>query len=1096
MFGKTRHASVLLILAASIVVGVGVGANSTARSEETRLPEPATSFLRQYCFDCHQSGAAESHVDLEAVAQAPNFAKRFKLWDKVVTVLDDRRMPPEDMPQPSGAERDELTKLIRHHLRTIAEQRAGDPGRVVMRRLTSAEYAYTIRDLTGLDLTLATTFVSDAVGGTGFTNVGDAQFIQDSTLERYLEAAKLVADHAVIGSGPLEFFSHPGMTGQELSAIHRIQAIYRQHGFRTAAGEGAEPFGLQRYPRAFYTAWRFRHRGKLGLEDVTLRALADDQGLDARFVEHIWQVCSDPSPSFPLSEIVANWRALPQPTQWGEELDAHIMARCNELYRLLRDWQSRLADRASDDEEAALLADGALRVSLKHAFKADVDWEVAADTAAVRFVVDPAVQAEQRNAIVIWRKPFVRFRRADNQWTSWRPLRNVLSEQERDRLAWGRHPGGGTIGANEFGIQGAQQRRVEFQVPEGMKKAQLLVHAELDITHGDDGLVRCAIVDESSSRETAADTGTVSAILANPTGPRFDSWKAGVSEFARKLPEVSHREPAPSDRDPIPLPYDNTYNSVERNRFHYEIKYHRDDRFLYEHILDDPTRRRLDQAWVDLLSSFDYHDTFLRFVAEKYELQLGDDGMADLDAAVVDALPSEPRQLVAQLLNENAQGRRALQAAQSGHVEDAIRLAQLAWRRPLTSDEVNCLRSFYTQMRRDAKLDHVQSVRALLRRILVAPTFLYRAEHSAGQGDAALSGWELANRLSYFLWASMPDAELRQAAAAGTLQDPPELTAQVRRMLRDPKARRFATEFFGQWFGFYRFDAYRGVDTSRFTEFSETLKRAMYDEAVSFFEHIVREDRPVGEILFADYAFVNGELARHYGIAGRAELTDRPTRIEGMNRFHRGGLLRLGAVLTVTSARLRTSAVKRGDWVLRRVLGTAVPPPPADAGSIPADDVLADGKTVRERLVAHRRDTSCTNCHSRIDPLGFALERFDAIGRRRQRYRDGQPIDVTGTLSDGTKLVGVDGLHQHLKVHQEKFHRTLITRLLGYALGRGELLTDKRLVEQMLGDLERDPRFSNLVLRIVTSRQFRFRRGHDPAEQISFTTRRDDDDQG
>lgn len=300
-------------------------------------------------------------------------------------------------------------------------------------------------------------------------------------------------------------------------------------------------------------------------------------------------------------------------------------------------------------------------------------------------------------------------------------------------------------------------------------------------------------------------------------------------------------------------------------------------------------------------------------------------------------------------------------------------------------------------------------------------------------------------------------------------------------MLRDPKARRLATEFFGQWFGFYRFDQHRGVDLQRFPEFTDSLKTAMYDEAVSFFEHIVREDRPVDEVLFADYAFLNRALANHYGVEPAVALNDQVARVGGVSDFHRGGLLRLGAVLTVTSAPLRTSVVKRGDWILRRVLGTPVPPPPADAGSISPDDVLSDGQTMRERLVAHRREASCVNCHSRFDPLGFALEHFDSLGRWRDNYRDGGAIDSTGVLNDGTEISGPEGLRQYLRRQRRQFHRTLSVKLLGYSLGRNEIASDRVLLKKMMAEIDKDGRFSNLIVTIVTSPQFRHQRGRDDA---------------
>jgi hypothetical protein len=627
-----------------------------------------------------------------------------------------------------------------------------------------------------------------------------------------------------------------------------------------------------------------------------------------------------------------------------------------------------------------------------------------------------------------------------------------------------------------------------------MIAARLYVEVELDTARGADAIVRCRISDGEVAGETAAEVGDTSTLLGNAASPAVGQWQAGVAEFARLLPEVSHREPTPSDRDPIPPPYDNTYNMPERNHFHATIKYHRDDRFLVEHVLDDGARIELDRAWADLLTAFDYHDLNLHFAAKKFAVDLGDKGVADLTPDDIARFPADVRGIVQRWHDEQASMRRMLAAAEPGHVEDAIRLARRAWRRPLSDDERRRLREFYQSLRGDAKLDHAKAMRALIVRILVAPAFLYRAEpvdpvvrtlrernvvsrsETTTVDVVPLGDWELASRLSYFLWSSLPDDELARAAAAGKLQSPDELARQARRMLRDEKARRLAAEFFGQWLGFYRFDEFRGIDAGRFPEFSEPLRAAMHDEAVAFFEHIVRENRPVSEIVQADYTFVNALLARHYGLAADDVAEDRFVRVAGLAGQHRGGLLGMGAVHAATSAPLRTSAVKRGDWVLRRLVGTPVPPPPADAGSIPAEEALADGLTVRQRLEAHRTSQTCKNCHVRIDPLGFALENFDPIGRWRDKYQGGQPIDAAGVLADGTKVAGPAGLREYLRREQPQFERNLCTKLLGYALGRSELASDRPLVEAMQADLKHGGGIADLAVRVVTSQQFRYHR--------------------
>jgi hypothetical protein len=418
-------------------------------------------------------------------------------------------------------------------------------------------------------------------------------------------------------------------------------------------------------------------------------------------------------------------------------------------------------------------------------------------------------------------------------------------------------------------------------------------------------------------------------------------------------------------------------------------------------------------------------------------------------------------------------------ASERGHVEDCLTFASNAWRRPLTQLEKDNLRAFYRQML-VSEQDHTKAIKAVIARILVSPAFLYRVELPADQTAAAkpLSDWEIASRLSFFVWSSIPDEELRRAAKAGELSNPQLLRVQAKRMLADPKARRLSAEFFGQWLGFYRFDQYKGVDTSRFPEFTEEVRAAMYDESVSFCEYIVRQDRPVSDLLNANYTFLNKTLAKFYGINKEVGSTTESVKVDGANEFQRGGVLRLGTVLTTTSAPLRTSPVKRGDWVLRRILGTPTPPPPADAGSIPADDKLFGGLSLHDKLEQHKRNATCAGCHTRIDPLGFPLEAYDSTGRWRSKYGDGKPIDDTGQTMDNTKIAGAQGLLEYLHTKDEQIRKTLAMKMIGYSLGRTVLPSDYPLIDRMVG-LGGDAHFSDLVSEIVLSRQFRNRPGRD-----------------
>src|SRR5262245_45689273 len=619
----------------------------------------------------------------------------------------------------------------------------------------------------------------------------------------------------------------------------------------------------------------------------------------------------------------------------------------------------------------------------------------------------------------------------------------------------------------------AATRTVSFtiDVPPGDNVLEL--QADVELGRDKDAVVRVTISDrpEGSPR----DAGT-RAILGDPKSAGYETYRGHIAEYVSLLPPNSHGEANPADKDPVPPPFDNTYNSPEHDAFVMNVKYQRNDRFFTENILDGVDRARLNQAWNDLFGSWPYHDAYLGMLADHYNVTLESRRMEDMTAARIAAPPPAIRPHVIALRAHYDEVMKAEALAEPGHVADALAFASRAWRRPLTAAEKTSLRAFYQRSRTVNHLDHDAAIRALLTRVLVSPAFLYRLETDAPGPERPLSPFELASRMSFFLWSSVPDDELRRAAAAGELSDPAMLARQVRRMTADPKARRFATEFFGQWLGFYHFDEYRGVDTGRFPEFTEEVRSAMYDEAISTFEYIVRRDRPVSEIIAADYTFLNKPLAKFYGIDRNVTSADKVELVEGANAFNRGGSLRLGSVLTTTSAPLRTSPVKRGNWILRRILGTPTPPPPADAGNIAADDRTFNGLTLREKLAVHKRNATCANCHLRIDPLGFPLESFDAVGRPRATYADGKPVDVTGEFADKTTIVGTDGLLTYLRAHDRQVVTTLSKKMLGYALGRTVRGSDRGLIEAMAG-AGSTASVSDLAVTIVTSRQFRNRVG-------------------
>jgi hypothetical protein len=567
--------------------------------------------------------------------------------------------------------------------------------------------------------------------------------------------------------------------------------------------------------------------------------------------------------------------------------------------------------------------------------------------------------------------------------------------------------------------------------------------------------------------------------IGDPGSPGYRKFRSDIAQYVALMPPNSHGEANPADKDPVPAPFDNTYNSPEHDAFVVKVKYQRTDDFFTRNMVDGADRAALEHAWTDLFGSWPYHDAYLGMLLDHYEVKAGSRKIKDMTPAAIAALPEAARPHVKKLRVHYDETMAKMQAGRPGHIEDVLSFASRAWRRPLTTNEQSGLRGFYRTSRATGKLSHEGAIRATLARVLMSPAFLYRVESAPRAGEITLNDWELASRLSFFVWSSIPDEELRRAAAAKELSDPKKLAAQVARMTADPKARRLSTEFFGQWLGFYHFDEYRGVDSGRFPEFTDDVRKAMYEESVATFEYLVRERRPVKEILHGDYTFLNKPLAKFYGIDEKLAPTEKLQKVDGVSKFDRGGALRLGSVLTTTSAPLRTSPVKRGDWILRRILSTPTPPPPPDAGTLPADDKSFEGQTLRQRLNAHKKDAKCAACHLRIDPLGFPLEGFDAVGRTRTAYNDGKPVDTTGEFRDKSTIVGADGLLGYLQQQDEKVLTTLSRKMIGYALGRNPLASDRRLIGEMV-KAGGDATFTDLATRVVTSRQFRNRaRGAD-----------------
>ena len=401
-------------------------------------------------------------------------------------------------------------------------------------------------------------------------------------------------------------------------------------------------------------------------------------------------------------------------------------------------------------------------------------------------------------------------------------------------------------------------------------------------------------------------------------------------------------------------------------------------------------------------------------------------------------------------------------------------VARRAFRRPVTTADVDALLPFYRTARAERSFDG--AVQAALERVLVDPEFLFRVERdpeNVAPGAAyRISDLALASRLSFFLWSSVPDEALLQAAEQGKLKDPAIFEQQVRRMIADERSKTLVTNFAAQWL-FLRNVKLAKPDSFSFPDWDDDLRAALVSETELFLDYQIRADRPVAELLTADYSFLNERLAKHYAVPGVYGSHFR--RVEFPDDVHRGGLLGHGSILLVTSFANRTSPVLRGKWLLENFLNYSPPPPPPDVPDLPPAAKGAQARTVRERVEQHRSNPVCAACHNVMDPLGFALENYDAIGRYRASD-DGRPIDASGVTPDGVKFEGLSGLRGVIENRREDFVSTAAEKLLVYALGRGVEYYDQPAIRKIVREAASgDYKWSSVIVGITKSVPFQMR---------------------
>lgn len=956
--------------------------NASVETLETRFSKQVRPFLERYCLSCHGPKKQESSLDLSRDSTVKAIAGNLRQWGLVLERLHAEEMPPEDAPRrPKSDERAAAIAWFRDLRAHEAARNAGDPGTVLARRLSNAEFDYTIRDLTGVDIRPTREFPVDPANEAGFDNSGESLAMSPALLKKYMAAARLVADHVVLKPEGFVFAPHPAVTetDRDKYCVGRIIDFYKRH-----------PVDFADY---FLAAWKYRHRDRLGKQGVEMSRIAAEAGLSPKYLALVWSALTETeTEAGPLAAVRKRWAELPGPEQGSVD---EARRGCERL----RDLVVRL------------------RKQLK-----------------------PRVNKVSVNGISGGSQTFVLW---NNQ---------QLARQHR----------------SYSGEVFPDLRKLADQVKDA-----------------DAGLAPLFPLKEAPEAE-----------------PRL---RQALERFCAVFPGAF----VVSDRGPYFDP-----NAAGKGRpltagFHLMQGYFRDDGPLCDLILDEGQRRELDALWDELdfitLAPMRQYKDFIFFeraepprwmFEAEFDFARSEDKDAGSEAKIKrlaevylakarkkGASPEAVQAIQSYFTDISAAIRkveRACQAAEPSHLEALAKFAERAYRRPLAKTERDDLLGFYHKLRRQDDLGHEEALRDALASVFLSPHFCYRCDPGkVGLAVQPLSDHALASRLSYFLWSSLPDAELLAHAAAGDLHRPEVLKTQAQRMLQDPKVRGLATEFGGNWLDFRRFEEHNSVDRQRFPSFNTELRQAMFEEPIRYLIDVAKRNRSVLDLLHGNDTFVNRPLARHYGMPEPPKGSEDWVHVEDARPQGRGGMLPMAVFLTKNAPGLRTSPVKRGYWVVRRLLGEQIPPPPPTVPELPKDEANLGELTLPQVLARHRDNKACAGCHRRFDAVGVVFEDFGPIGEHRTRDLGGKQVQNGATFPDGKDRTGLKGLREYLKEkRQDDFVDNLCRKLLAYALGRGLLLSDDRLLEEMRTRLKVDGyAFGSLVEVIVLSPQFRNRRG-------------------
>jgi hypothetical protein len=775
------------------------------------------------------------------------------------------------------------------------------------------------------------------------------------------------------------------------------------------------------YADYFQAAWRFKHRSALGKPGATLAAIAAESKVSAKYLPMIWQLLEETPEAAkkevgPIAKLQGLWRELPTPGGNHPDKDAAVRAQCVQM----RDFVVRIRNHTAMQFAAPVVK------GLPAGSQPLMNWKYLQFNSHRRDFDPAALRTDTDPVLVVPAIP--------------------------------RYPGLHQEAAPRWAALTAKAR-----------------------------------ADDPDLVVPAAERVRYEASFARFASVFPDTFY--VKERGRYFPDDSQDK-----------------GRLLSAGYHNVMGYWRDDTPLMELILDDKGQKELNRLW----DEFDFiADHTARTWDQYYFNQSGEvDGKGAEsgrlrppdkkvnDPAVIFGLrddylakakpannPAAMEAIRVHFQWENDTMRRVERMrleAEPHHLDALLKFAARAYRRPLAKSEREDILAYYHTLREKDGLSHEEAVRESVVSVLMSPDFCYRidmldtSDKSANKGSRPtlpLSGYALASRLSYFLWSSMPDQELLAHAASGDLHRADVLIAQARRMLKDEKVRGLATEFGGNWLDFRRFEQNNSVDRERFPSFNNELREAMFEEPIRLIEDMIHNDRSVLDLLYGNYTFVNLVLSRHYGMPDVPGGQDHWVRVDDAGKYGRGGLLPMAVFLTQNSPGLRTSPVKRGYWVVRRVLGETIPPPPPVVPELPNDESKSD-LPLRDMLAKHRANAVCASCHARFDSFGLAFEGYGPVGEARTKDLAGRPVDTKAVFPGGSQGAGFEGVEAYIREHrQTDYLDNLSRKLLAYALNRSLLLSDELTVQQMGARLAANGyRFDSLVETIVTSPQFLNRR--------------------